>query len=114
MDQLEDMLTDAIQDSTTDHRSARTRVRVPERYLDPLLKPHSIKALARDGYRCMVTNTVDANSFYKHQAIKKLRSDIGAAVRLVQTCHIFNESILRNIEPDDEYPHQARVGISLT
>ncbi|KAJ7798957.1 hypothetical protein B0H14DRAFT_2904553 [Mycena olivaceomarginata] len=77
MDQLEDMLTDAIQDSATDHRSTRTR------------------ALARDGYHCMVTNT-------------KLQSDTGAAVRLVQTCHIFNESILQNIEPDDEYPQQAR------
>ncbi|KAJ6542239.1 hypothetical protein DFH09DRAFT_47350 [Mycena vulgaris] len=90
MDQLEDMLTDAIQNSATDHRSARTR------------------ALARDGYHCMVTNTVDANSFYKHEAIKKLQSATGAAVRLVQTCHIFNESILQNIEPDDEYPQQAR------
>jgi hypothetical protein len=30
MDQLEDMLTDAIQGSSTDHRSARTRVRAPK------------------------------------------------------------------------------------
>ncbi|KAJ6473664.1 hypothetical protein C8R45DRAFT_907498 [Mycena sanguinolenta] len=90
MDQLEDMLTDAIQGSATDHRSARTR------------------ALARDRYHCMVTNTIDADSFFKHEAIKKLQSDTGAAVRLVQTCHIFNESILQSIEPDEEYPRQAR------
>ncbi|KAJ7932218.1 hypothetical protein B0H13DRAFT_1593514, partial [Mycena leptocephala] len=84
MDQLEDMLTDAIQDSGTDHRSARTR------------------ALSRDGYHCMVTNTIDVNSFEKHMAVKKLRSETDAAVHDVQTCHIFNESILQNIEPSDE------------
>ncbi|KAJ7649727.1 hypothetical protein FB45DRAFT_997026 [Roridomyces roridus] len=89
MNRLEDMLTDAVQGSATDHRSARTR------------------ALARDGYHCMLTNAVDADSFDNHGAIKKLRSDTGAAVRLVRTCHIFNESILQNIEPDDEYPRQA-------
>ncbi|KAJ7613978.1 hypothetical protein FB45DRAFT_1008778 [Roridomyces roridus] len=89
MDQLEDMLTDAVQGSATDHRSARTR-------------PRSIKALARDGYHCMLTNAVDADSFDNHGAIKKLRSDTGAAVRLVRTCHILNEYILQNIEPDDD------------
>ncbi|KAF8144291.1 hypothetical protein K438DRAFT_1632022 [Mycena galopus ATCC 62051] len=90
MDQLEDMLIDAIQNSATDHRSARTR------------------ALARDGYHCMVTNTVDADSYYKHAPVKKLQLETGAAVRLVQTCHIFNESILQNVKPDNEYPQQAR------
>ncbi|KAJ7883630.1 hypothetical protein B0H14DRAFT_2434813 [Mycena olivaceomarginata] len=90
MDQLEDMLTDAIQDSGTDHRSARTR------------------ALARDRYHCMVTNTIDANSFEKHKAVKKLQSETGAAIQDVEACHIFNESILQNIKPNDEYPSQAR------
>lgn len=87
---------------------------LPECYLGLILTPRSIKALARDGYHCMVTNSIDANSFEKHEAIKKLQSDTGAAVRIVQTCHIFNESILQNIEPDDEYPQQPRVGISLS
>ncbi|KAJ7643827.1 hypothetical protein FB45DRAFT_282536 [Roridomyces roridus] len=91
IDQLEDMLTDAVQGSATDHRSARTR------------------ALARDGYHCMITNNVDFGSFYQNEAIKKLRLGTGAAVRVVQTCHILNESsILQNIEPNDEYPQQAR------
>ncbi|KAJ7044743.1 hypothetical protein C8F04DRAFT_942092 [Mycena alexandri] len=89
IDQLDDMLNDAIQDSATEHRSARTR------------------ALARDRYHCMVTNSIDANSFYKHKAIKQLQAETGAAVRTVQTCHIFNESILQNTQPDDEFPQQA-------
>ncbi|KAJ7219879.1 hypothetical protein B0H12DRAFT_313553 [Mycena haematopus] len=84
-DQLEAMLTDAIQDFATDHRNARTR------------------AHAHDGHHCndcMAKNTVDANSFYKHAATKKLQSHTGAAVGIVQTCHILNESILQNIQPD--------------
>lgn len=81
------------------------------RYLNQILNACSIKALARDRYHCMVTNSIDTSSFSKHEAIKKLQSETGAAVRVVQTCHIFNESVLQNIEPD---PQQARVGISLS
>ncbi|KAJ7758531.1 hypothetical protein DFH07DRAFT_940283 [Mycena maculata] len=50
-----------------DHRTARTR------------------ALARDGYYCMVTNTIDANSWEKNKAVKELGSKIGAAIHDVQT-----------------------------
>ncbi|KAJ6596761.1 hypothetical protein B0H10DRAFT_1959921 [Mycena sp. CBHHK59/15] len=98
MDQLEDMLADTIQGSGSDHRSARSR------------------ALARNGYHCMVTNTIDANSFEKHKAIKKLRAQTGAAVQGVQTCHIFNGSVLQNIEPGDDYllqDHRQHVGAAL-
>ncbi|KAK6987855.1 hypothetical protein R3P38DRAFT_3099115 [Favolaschia claudopus] len=90
MTELEDMLVDAIKTSAADHSSARTR------------------ALARDAFHCMVTNTINAHSFYKHDAIKKLQSQTGAAVRLIQTCHIFNESVLQNIEVDAEFPQEPR------
>ncbi|KAJ7118455.1 hypothetical protein C8R43DRAFT_934221 [Mycena crocata] len=83
MDRLEDMLMDAIQVSGNDHRSARTR------------------ALARDGYQCMVTNTVDAFSFEKHPAVKKICSEKGAAVHNIQTCHIFNEAKLQELKDGD-------------
>ncbi|KAF7362991.1 hypothetical protein MVEN_00650700 [Mycena venus] len=75
MGQLENFLANAIQDSGTDHRSARTR------------------AHARDGYHYTVTNTIDANSFEKHTAIKKLCSETGAAVHDVQTCYKYIQQI---------------------
>ncbi|KAJ7164800.1 hypothetical protein C8R43DRAFT_988552 [Mycena crocata] len=92
MDQLDDMLTDAIQASGADHGSARTR------------------ALARDGYHCMLSNTIDKQSFQKHPAVKELGKKSGAAVHPIHACHIFNESLLERIDPTDEYPHQRHHG----
>ncbi|KAJ7467351.1 hypothetical protein B0H11DRAFT_2239333 [Mycena galericulata] len=90
MDRLEDIIMDAIQYSGSEHRSARTR------------------ALARDGYHCMASNTIDEISWEKHKAVKKLGDETGAAIHDVQTCHIYNESILQHIKPGDEGQQQAR------
>ncbi|KAK6997157.1 hypothetical protein R3P38DRAFT_3328876 [Favolaschia claudopus] len=90
MSEMEDMLIDAMKNSVNDHSSARER------------------ALARDGYHCLITNTINISSFNQHPAIKKLQSQTGAATHVVQTCHIFNESILQNIEVDANFPQETR------
>ncbi|KAJ7720162.1 hypothetical protein B0H16DRAFT_1336149 [Mycena metata] len=89
MDNLEDMINEAMEISAPDHRSTRTR------------------ALARDGYHCMFTNSIDRASFHKHNAIKELGKKTGAATRLIQTCSIFNESVLQP-NADDLPPPRRR------
>ncbi|KAJ7079990.1 hypothetical protein B0H15DRAFT_491914 [Mycena belliarum] len=93
MDNLDDILAAAMKESSTpsDHRSARART------------------LARDGYRCVLSDTIDASSWEQHPAVRTLANDSGpAALSLVQPCHIFNESLVQTLESADEEDQPRR------
>ncbi|KAJ7805948.1 hypothetical protein B0H14DRAFT_3882618 [Mycena olivaceomarginata] len=82
MDNLVDLLMDTIEGSGKDHRSARTA------------------ALLRDGYRCMLTQNYDEASCKKHPVVRKLAEAAHAGSAVINTCHIFNETVIQNIEPN--------------
>jgi hypothetical protein len=57
------------------------------------------QALARDGFRCMVTGMFDYTSIRKSPELKKMCSDQKTTSATVQACHILNESTMQGIDP---------------
>ncbi|KAJ7673290.1 hypothetical protein DFH06DRAFT_1467646 [Mycena polygramma] len=90
MDDLVDLLMDTMEGSGKDHRSARTA------------------ALSRDGYRCMLTQIYDETSCRKHPAVRKLAEAAHATSAVINACHIFNETVLQNIEPNQTFPYDPQ------
>ncbi|KAJ7255047.1 hypothetical protein B0H12DRAFT_538968 [Mycena haematopus] len=78
-------------------------------FVSSVLDPQSShQGPCTDGYRCVLSNTVDKHSYQGHLAVQKLCEESDACVHPVRTSHIFNESLLQKVEPTDEYPQQAR------
>ncbi|KAJ7753670.1 hypothetical protein DFH07DRAFT_1030535 [Mycena maculata] len=94
MDDLMDLLMDTMEGSGTDYWSARTA------------------ALSRDGYRCMLTQIYDGTSCRKHPAVRKLAEAAHATSAVINACHIFNETVLQNIEPNQDFPHDPQRHLS--
>ncbi|KAJ7755330.1 hypothetical protein DFH07DRAFT_821852 [Mycena maculata] len=90
IDNLMDILMDTLEGSGKDHRSARAN------------------ALIRDGYKCMLTGLYDETSCTKHPAVRELADQVEASTGLIVTAHIFNEAVLQNIDPNDNFPHDAQ------
>jgi hypothetical protein len=58
------------------------------------------QALARDGYRCMLTGMFDRTSLKCNRELRQQCDDLpGATATTVQACHILNESTMRGIDP---------------
>ena len=57
------------------------------------------QALARDGFRCMLTGMFDLTSTKKNEELAQLCDTMGAFSVVVQTSHILNESTMQDIDP---------------
>ncbi|KAJ3498576.1 hypothetical protein NLJ89_g10201 [Agrocybe chaxingu] len=89
-DTIQDMINDCMDPSPKDYRAARKAV------------------LARDGFRCMLTDTYDHISTKKSQQLLLRQRRAGHGVTYVQCCHILSESTTQNINPDDPAQQQRR------
>jgi hypothetical protein len=66
----------------------------------PASSPLTIgQALARDGFRCMVTGMFDGTSMKTNHELRKMCSDLNAFSTTVQASHILNESTMQDIDP---------------
>ncbi|KAJ7710972.1 hypothetical protein B0H17DRAFT_914470 [Mycena rosella] len=86
IDNLMDILMNTLEGSGKDHRSVRAN------------------ALIRDGYKCMLTGLYDETSCTKHPAVRELADEVEASTGLIVTSHIFNEAVLQNVDPNDNFP----------
>jgi len=57
------------------------------------------QALARDGYRCMLTGMFDDASLDLSHELRELRAQAGAVRSTIQACHILGESTMQNVDP---------------
>jgi hypothetical protein len=79
-----------------DYRTARGKVRVPICYA--FRSPNSYQALARDGYRCLLTGTFDWTSMKKNRQLSEERARLGIGVGPVEACHILSESTMQGVD----------------
>ncbi|EKM53636.1 uncharacterized protein PHACADRAFT_125491 [Phanerochaete carnosa HHB-10118-sp] len=78
---LEDMLRDALDGSGKDYRSAKKR------------------ALARDGFRCMLTGEYDISSIDRSPAICSMQALDASGAGNTNCCHVLSESTLQDADP---------------
>ncbi|KAJ3916874.1 hypothetical protein F5877DRAFT_80493 [Lentinula edodes] len=76
---LEDMLAQTMEASGNDYQTARE------------------KALARDGYQCMITGVWDTNSLERNMELNELLVKSRGYEATVETCHILSQSIMEGI-----------------
>ena len=70
---------------------------------------HTQQALARDGFRCMVTGLFDRTSMRQSRTLKQSCVDLGAASATVQACHILSESTMQGVDPAGDSENAATV-----
>ena len=70
---------------------------------------HTQQALARDGFRCMVTGLFDRTSMEKSPALKQLCVDLGATYTAVHARHILSESTMQGVDPAGDSEKAATV-----
>ena len=58
------------------------------------------QALARDGYRCMITGMFDRGSLKRSAALRKIAESEGVNGVTIHACHILNESTTQGIDPE--------------
>ena len=57
------------------------------------------QALARDGYRCMITGIIDGNSFRHCADLRAIHERDGHVAVAIETAYILNESTMQGIDP---------------
>ncbi|KAF9645778.1 hypothetical protein BDM02DRAFT_3189404 [Thelephora ganbajun] len=78
-DNLEDMIMDALEASGGDYRTAKK------------------KALARDGFRCMITGFFDKTSLKYSAELRRRKETLGGMPIIVKTSHILSESTTQGV-----------------
>ncbi|KAF9645735.1 hypothetical protein BDM02DRAFT_3262713 [Thelephora ganbajun] len=78
-DKLEDMIKDTLESSSQDYRTAKK------------------KALARDGFRCMITGLFDMTSLKHNAELQRRGETLGGMPIVVQASHILSESMTQGI-----------------
>ncbi|KAF9645780.1 hypothetical protein BDM02DRAFT_3119694 [Thelephora ganbajun] len=78
-DNLEDMIKDTLEVSGRDYRTAKK------------------KALARDGFRCMITGFFDKTSLKYSAELRQLEEPLGGMPIIVKTSHILSESTTQGV-----------------
>jgi len=66
---------------------------------DKTYKTARRKALARDGFRCMITGAFDYTSTQQNSELDQLCLSLDASTVTVQASHILNESTMQGIDP---------------
>ncbi|ESK81360.1 hypothetical protein Moror_3739 [Moniliophthora roreri MCA 2997] len=82
-DSVQQFITENLQSSPKDYRTAK-------KY-----------ALARDGFKCMLSHKFDATSVEKIPAVEKMMLEEGGAFEETNCCHIFSESTVQDIDSTD-------------
>jgi len=67
------------------------------------------QALARYGYRCMVSGMIDESSLEKSATLRAISERDGANPISVQACRILNESTMQGIDPEGTSDHDPTV-----
>lgn len=94
-DTVEEMNRKWMESTGDDGRTARRRV------CDSYLTVSSLtlsQALARDGYRCMITGAIDRSSFTSNKALREISKRDGISVTWLEASHIFSESTAQGID----------------
>ena len=98
-DTLEDMIKDSMEVTGKDYRTAKRKVRiVSHRSFFALLLIFD-QALARDGFRCMITGMINRKSFESSAALRDVAKRDGASKTIINACHILNESTMQGTDP---------------
>uniref|UniRef100_A0A0W0GCH1 HNH nuclease domain-containing protein n=3 Tax=Moniliophthora roreri TaxID=221103 RepID=A0A0W0GCH1_MONRR len=82
-DSVQQFITEHLQSSPKDYRTAK-------KY-----------ALARDGFKCMLSHKFDATSVRTIPAVKKMMRKEGRGYEATNCCHIFSESAVQDIDSTD-------------
>jgi len=69
----------------------------------------SNQALARDGYRCMVSGMFNESSLKKSATLQVMAKRDGANRISVHACHILSESTTQGIDPESTSDHGPTV-----
>ena len=67
------------------------------------------QALARDGYRCMITGMIDETSLRHCADLRTIQKRGGTNAVTVQTAHILNESTMQGTDPAGTSENSAEV-----
>lgn len=94
---LEAEIVATMQSSSKDHRTIRKKVGEPCSLFPFCFALMLDQALARDGFRCMITGLIDRTSYEHYAELKHQHSD---GYVTVKTCHILNELVVQGIDKD--------------
>ncbi|KAF9646068.1 hypothetical protein BDM02DRAFT_3156687 [Thelephora ganbajun] len=92
-DKLEDMTRDLMKPSGKDYRTTRK------------------KALARDGFRCMIIGYFDKTSLKYSAELQRMEETLGGIPVHVQTSHILNESTTQGVGMGEESSTHYTAGV---
>jgi len=102
-DNVQDTFRYLIEEAPADHRTAKDLVSMVLEYSClPLMK---LKALLRDGYRCMITHRCDLLSLLKKvpDAVEFVEANPSAGSGRTELAHIFPPSTNKNMgEPEED------------
>ena len=82
-----------------DYRTAKRKVRIVSHHSFFALLLMFDQALARDGFRCIITGMIDQKSFEDNAALRDVTNRDGASIATVNACHILNESTMQGTDP---------------
>jgi len=60
------------------------------------------QALARDGFRCIITGMINQKSLESSAALRGVAKRDGASMATIKACHILNESTMQGTGPDGD------------
>ena len=99
----EDMIEEAMEADGKDYKTARRKVRIsisctfssPTLILD--------QALARDGFRCILTGMFDDVSLLANRGLaREAEASHNSMMSTVTTCYIVNESTMQDVDPSGD------------
>ena len=96
---LEDMTKDPMEATGNDYRTSGRKVCIISHrpFFAPLLMFD--QALARDGFRCIITGMFDSGSLKKSEAMRDMAKRDGANGVVICPCHILSESTTQGTDP---------------
>jgi len=57
------------------------------------------QALARDGFRCIITGMINETSLESNAALRDILKRDGASMATINACHILNDSTMQGTDP---------------
>jgi len=96
---LEDMTKDSMEATGNDYRSSGRKVCIVSHrsFFAPLLMFD--QALARDGFRCIITSMINYMSFKRSAALRDIAERDQASTAIINACHILNSSTMQGTYP---------------
>jgi len=82
-----------------DYRASKRKVCIVSRRSFFALFLMFDQALARDGFRCIITGMINKKSLQSNAALRDIAKRDGASTAQVNACHILNESTMQGTDP---------------